>query len=134
MWEKFRAVWSPALARYGARYYHFRELRQQEETIFETGSPQKSRLLDIIISRHAFPKSHPRSELAKLSEDEWTRLISTARGEKKLKYAKEIALNLPKQQFYPFEHSEAFKHHMSLWRIAYPKFFDQYGSPIQIPI
>jgi len=97
--------------------------RQQAETTFETGHYQKTRLLDLIISRNAFPKEHPRSMYAGYSDTDWTALIKMLRDDKKLKHTRDVAQGLGKQQYYPFRDNALLRLHMAQWVAKNPRLF-----------
>jgi hypothetical protein len=98
--------------------------RQQAETAYERGYHQQTRLLDFIISRHGFPKDNPRSMYASYTDAEWETLINMLRADKKLKYTRDVARGLQRQQYYPFQHNELLKRHMAQWVAQYPHIFN----------
>jgi hypothetical protein len=69
------------------------------------------RILDIILSRQAFPEFHPFSVLKKMSDSEWANLVAELRGHKKqFDLQHELAGTNPKPQYYPIADHPYFKY------------------------
>jgi hypothetical protein len=78
--------------------------RQNTETIFEQQQYQPSRILDLILSRNAFPKTHPSRRFSTLTETQWENLIKAFREDKKTMDISNVVLGNPKQPYHPFSH------------------------------
>jgi hypothetical protein len=57
--------------------------RQITETMYQARRPVPQRILDIVISRHAYPKGHPFKVLSTLEEGVWEGLIKEMRDQKR---------------------------------------------------
>lgn len=91
--------------------------RQNNETIYEYQKYVPQRVLDIIVSRQAFPDWHPFSVLKKMSNQQWKDLISELRGRKKqFDLHHELIGTTPKPKYYPIlEHS----YFRQLWQLCH---------------
>jgi hypothetical protein len=75
--------------------------RQNSANIYDAGHNLPLRILDLIIGRCAFTKSHPGYELRTLKNEEWRELIEDMRKEKRDFEISRVILGEPKQEYYP---------------------------------
>jgi len=78
--------------------------RQQLEIVFDKDEIQPSRVLDLIISRNAFPKNHPKYKFALMPETKWRDLIRQLRDYKRKMDATNKIMGTPKQPYSLYNH------------------------------
>jgi hypothetical protein len=83
--------------------------RQYAETAFEEDAWQKQKLLDFILSRNGFPKTHPRSRYAKYSYADWEALVKYLRDDKKLHESRGLLRG--DRNYYPFVYNQQMRMH-----------------------
>jgi hypothetical protein len=86
--------------------------RRHTEKVFELDKQQPTNLLGFILSRHGFPKNHPRSRYVSYSDSEWSDLVNSVRANERLRHTHNIMRGLPQQDYQPFTHHPILREHM----------------------
>jgi len=79
--------------------------RQQNERMYDNDAIQPSKVLDLIISRNAFPKSHPKHKFALLPEPQWRELVMKLRDHQMKMDATNRIMGTPNQPYTLYDHN-----------------------------
>jgi hypothetical protein len=75
--------------------------RQNSSNMYKDGHVRRMRILDLIIGRHAFPKSHHGYALRTIPQNEWRELVMDMRKQKKEFESQNQQAGAEKQIYYP---------------------------------